>query len=77
MAWWHRTSATSPFTTSLLASRLTTTSRVTLSGDLFIETPDDGERAERTLSPDEQLATYRDVFGIALDAVPPALHPAA
>lgn len=75
MAWWHRTSPTSPFTASLLASRLTPTARVTLSGDQLIETPDDGERTERTLSTDEQLATYRDVFGIALGAVPPPLHP--
>jgi N-hydroxyarylamine O-acetyltransferase len=75
MAWWHRTSSTSPFTASLLASRLTPDARVTLSGDLYIETPDDGERTERTLSADEQLATYRDVFGLALDAVPAPLHP--
>ena len=73
MAWWHRTSPTSPFTHALLASRLTPTARVTLSGDLFIETPDDGERTEKKLSVDEQLATYRDVFGIVLDAVPAAL----
>jgi N-hydroxyarylamine O-acetyltransferase len=75
MAWWHRTSSTSPFTKALLASRLTPTARVTLSGDLYIETSDDGQRSERTLSVDEQLATYRDVFGLALDAVPAPLHP--
>ncbi|MEJ2886441.1 arylamine N-acetyltransferase family protein [Actinomycetospora aeridis] len=76
LAWWHRTSPTSPFGQGLLASRLTPTSRVTLSGSQFIETPDDGERTERELSVDEQLATYRETFGIALDAVPPVLHPA-
>ncbi|MDD7941696.1 arylamine N-acetyltransferase [Actinomycetospora lutea] len=75
MAWWHRTSPTSPFTQALLASRLTPTARVTISGDLFIETPDDGERTEKKLPVDEQLATYRDTFGIVLDAVPPALCP--
>lgn len=75
MAWWHRTSPTSPFTSGLLASRLTPTARVTLSGDLFIETPDDGERTERTLSVDEQLATYRDTFGIVLAALPAVLCP--
>jgi N-hydroxyarylamine O-acetyltransferase len=75
LAWWHRTSSTSPFTREVTCSRLTPTSRVTISGPLFIETPDGGERSERTLSPDDQLATYRDVFGIALDAVPAPLHP--
>lgn len=75
MAWWHRTSPTSAFTQGLLASRLTPTARVTLSGSQYIETPDDGERTERELSVDEQLATYRDTFGIALDAVPPVLCP--
>jgi N-hydroxyarylamine O-acetyltransferase len=68
MAWWHRTSPTSPFTREVTCSRLT-------ASDLFIETSDDGSRTERTLSADERLATYRDVFGIVLDAVPPPLCP--
>ena len=77
MAWWHRTSPTSPFTQGLACSRLTPSGRVTISGERFIETADDGARTERELSVDEQLATYRDIFGIALDAVPPVLHPAS
>jgi N-hydroxyarylamine O-acetyltransferase len=77
MAWWHRTSPTSPFTREVTCSRLTPTGRVTISGATFIETLDDGTRTETVLSRDGRLATYRDVFGIVLDAVPPALHPAA
>ncbi|MEJ2865302.1 arylamine N-acetyltransferase family protein [Actinomycetospora flava] len=76
MAWWHRTSPTSPFTREVTCSRLTPTGRVTISGPKLIETADDGTRTERDLSTEEQLATYRDVFGVALHVVPPALHPA-
>ncbi|WP_208114151.1 arylamine N-acetyltransferase family protein [Actinomycetospora succinea] len=75
MAWWHRTSPTSPFTREVTCSRLTPTGRVTISGPKLIETDDDGTRTERTVPADEQLAIYRDTFGIVLDAVPPALHP--
>lgn len=74
-AWWHATSPESAFALSVTCSRLTPTGRVTLSDDRLIETGDDGSRAERTLTEDEQLATYRDVFGIALDAVPRVWQP--
>ena len=75
MAWWHRTSPTSPFTREVTCSRLTSTGRVTISGPTLIETDDGGTRTERTLSADEQRDVYRDVFGIVLDAVPPPLCP--
>ncbi|WP_116708578.1 arylamine N-acetyltransferase family protein [Actinomycetospora cinnamomea] len=74
-AWWHATSPESPFALSVTCSRLTPTGRVTISDDRLIETGDDGSRAERTLTVDEQLATYRDVFGVELDAVPTVAHP--
>jgi N-hydroxyarylamine O-acetyltransferase len=75
MAWWHRTSPTSPFTREVTCSRLTPTGRITISGPKLIETADDGTRTEREVPDDEQPAIYRDVFGIALAAVPPPLHP--
>lgn len=70
MCWWQSHAPTTPFTTSLVCSRLTDTGRVTLSGRRLIETTA-GERTERDLtSDDEILATYRDRFDIALDRVP-------
>jgi N-hydroxyarylamine O-acetyltransferase len=68
-AWWHATSPESPFGLAVTCSRLTPTGRVTISDDRFIETDAD-TRTERTLTVDEQLATYRDRFGIVLDTVP-------
>jgi N-hydroxyarylamine O-acetyltransferase len=73
--WWHATSPTSPFTASLICSRVTPTGRLTLAGDGLITSGDDGSRTERTLTVDEQLAAYRDDFGFVLDRVPEALHP--
>jgi N-hydroxyarylamine O-acetyltransferase len=68
--WWHQTSPKSPFTRSLVCSRLTGSGRVTLSGRTLIETagPD---RHEHTLTGDaEVLDAYRTSFGIVLDRVP-------
>jgi N-hydroxyarylamine O-acetyltransferase len=70
LSWWHSTSPESPFALGLTCSRLTPAGRVTLAGDRHIVTGDDGSREEHTVSEDEQLAIYRDVFGIVLDAVP-------
>ncbi|MHC1563447.1 arylamine N-acetyltransferase family protein [Actinomycetospora sp. C-140] len=75
MAWWHRTSPTSPFTREVTCSMLTPTGRVTISGPKLIETADDGTRTERTLTAGEQRDVYRDVFGIVLDEVPTPLCP--
>lgn len=70
MCWWQSHAPTTPFTTSLVCSRLTDSGRVTLSGRRLIETVA-GERVEHDLtSDDEVLAAYRDRFGIALDRVP-------
>lgn len=69
--WWHRTSPTSPFTRSLVCSRLTETGRVTLSGRTLVTTGAEGAREERELAEeDEVLAVYRDHFGVVLDRVP-------
>jgi N-hydroxyarylamine O-acetyltransferase len=54
---------------------LSPSGRVTLSGTLLIRTAADGTRTEEKLSDGEALATYRDVFGIALDRLPVPLHP--
>jgi N-hydroxyarylamine O-acetyltransferase len=73
--WYQRTSPDSHFTKSLVCSRLTSTGRITLSGRLLIDTTG-GQRTERALETDaEVLATYRDLFGIGLDRVPPAPVP--
>lgn len=70
MCWWQSHAPTTPFTTSLVCSRLTDTGRVTLSGPRLIETTA-GHRSERELTSDEEvLVTYRDRFDIALDRVP-------
>jgi N-hydroxyarylamine O-acetyltransferase len=49
--------------------------RVTLAGLQLIRTAADGTRTEDDLSAGEALATYRDLFGIALDRLPVPLHP--
>ncbi len=56
---------------------LSPSGRVTLSGTLLVRTAADGTRTEQVLSDGEALATYRDVFGIALDRLPVPLHPRA
>jgi N-hydroxyarylamine O-acetyltransferase len=70
--WWQQTSPDSHFTRSVTCSMPTATGRVTLSGTkLITQTPDGGERVERTLGSDaEVLAAYRVHFGIVLDRVP-------
>lgn len=73
--WWHATSPRSPFAASLTCSRVTDTGRITLAGPQLITTDDDGTRTERTLAVDDQLAAYRDHFGIVIDRVPEPLHP--
>jgi N-hydroxyarylamine O-acetyltransferase len=49
--------------------------RVTLAGSRLIRTAADGTRTEDRLSDGEALATYRDLFGFALDRLPVPLHP--
>ncbi|MEU7155291.1 arylamine N-acetyltransferase family protein [Streptomyces chrestomyceticus] len=68
--WYHRTSPDSPFTRSLVCSRLTETGRVTLSGRTLVITDADGGRHERELSEAEVLPAYRTHFGITLDRIP-------
>ncbi|GCD37689.1 N-hydroxyarylamine O-acetyltransferase [Streptomyces chrestomyceticus JCM 4735] len=68
--WYHRTSPDSPFTRSLVCSRLTETGRVTLSGRTLVITDADGGRDERELSEAEVLPAYRTHFGITLDRIP-------
>lgn len=67
--WYQQTSPESHFTRSLTCSLPTPTGRVTLSGTTLIRT-EDGHRSEQELTDTEALATYRDVFGIALERVP-------
>ena len=73
--WWHRTSPISPFTRSLVCSRMTETGRISLSDKVLIHTVGT-ERTERVLTGDaEVLAAYRDHFGIGLDRVPVVAPP--
>lgn len=51
--------------------------RVTMAGSHRIVTAVDGTRTEDDLPDDEALAAYRDLFGIDLDRLPVALHPAS
>ncbi|MEU5162902.1 arylamine N-acetyltransferase [Streptomyces sp. NPDC020875] len=70
-AWWHSTSAVSPFTRSLICSLPTADGRVSLSGRRLTVTRG-GERHEETLRDDAAvLRAYRDHFGIRLDRLPP------
>ncbi|GAA2311750.1 N-hydroxyarylamine O-acetyltransferase [Streptomyces caniferus] len=68
--WWHQTSPKSPFTQSLVCSRLTGKGRVTLSGRTLVTTGADGARDERQVGEDEVLAVYREHFGIVLQREP-------
>ncbi|MER7047200.1 arylamine N-acetyltransferase family protein [Streptomyces jumonjinensis] len=72
-AWWHRTSPDSPFTGSLVCSRLTDDGgRITLAGRKAVTTTASGERREEPLVDDAAvLAAYRDHFGLRLDRLPP------
>ncbi|MEV5592462.1 arylamine N-acetyltransferase [Streptomyces sp. NPDC052496] len=69
-SWYHRTSPDSPFTRSLVCSRLTETGRVTLSGRTLVITGADDSREERELTEAEVLPAYRTHFGITLDRIP-------
>jgi N-hydroxyarylamine O-acetyltransferase len=69
--WWQQTWPDSHFRQSLTCSILTSTGRVTLSGNRLIIT-EGTERTERTLSSDDEiLAAYRTHFGIELNEPPP------
>jgi N-hydroxyarylamine O-acetyltransferase len=73
--WYHQTSPDSHFTRGPLCSRPTATGRVTLNGSRLIR--QEGEyRTERTLSDEEALAAYRDLFGMVLDRLPSTPAPA-
>ncbi|WP_433872401.1 arylamine N-acetyltransferase family protein [Saccharopolyspora sp. CA-218241] len=67
--WYQQTSPRSPFTRGPTCSLRTGAGRVTLSGTRLVRT-EHGERTERTLTEDEALATYREVFGMPLDRLP-------
>lgn len=71
-AWWQCTSPESPFTKSLVCSRLTPEGGlITLSGRRLLTEDAAGHREESQLLDDEAvLAAYRDHFGIMLDRVP-------
>lgn len=62
---WQQTSPESHFTRQRLASRLTPTGRVTLSGDRLIMTTH-GTREERSLDASELPAVLEEHFGITL-----------
>jgi N-hydroxyarylamine O-acetyltransferase len=67
--WWQATSPDSHFTQGLTCSLPRPDGRVTLAGDLLIETVD-GKRVERVLDRDEILDAYRAHFGIELNEAP-------
>ncbi|WP_083707467.1 arylamine N-acetyltransferase family protein [Intrasporangium flavum] len=62
---WQQTSPESHFTRQRLASRLTATGRVTLSGDRLITTTH-GSRDERTVDASDLAAVLEEHFGITL-----------
>jgi N-hydroxyarylamine O-acetyltransferase len=67
MCLYHQTSPQSHFTKARICSRATEEGRVTLSGMRFIETSQDGERHERTLTSQEEFgAILREHFGIVM-----------
>lgn len=73
--WWHQTSPSSHFTTSLVCSLLTEEGRVTLSGRTLIRTVGN-HRSEVDLTSDaDVLDAYRDLFGITLAAPPTVRAP--
>lgn len=78
-SWWHRTSPGSPFTRSLICSRLTGSGgRITLKGRTLVETDSEGRREERELAKSEVLSAYLTYFGLALTRIPePAPRPPA
>jgi N-hydroxyarylamine O-acetyltransferase len=70
LCWWQQTSPKSAFRQGPVCSILTEGGRVTVSGQLLIETID-GARSERRLDTDaEILDTYLQRFGIELARVP-------
>ncbi|WP_242705049.1 arylamine N-acetyltransferase family protein [Streptomyces griseocarneus] len=69
--WWHRTSPKSPFTQSLVCSRLTEDGgRISISGRTLLTTGADGRTERREMPEDEVVAAYRTHFGFALDRAP-------
>ena len=75
MAWWHRTSPRSHFTTELICSRLTEDGRVSLNNRRLIRTSSTGRHEETLTTDDQVLEAYRHWFGIALDRVPRVRDP--
>lgn len=74
--WYQQTSPASHFTRSTICSRLTGDGRLSISGHTLIRTSN-GVRTEEELTGGEALlAAYRDHFGVVLDQVPVAKHPA-
>lgn len=69
-AWWHRTSPESPFTQSLICSRLTEDGRITLSGRTVKTTGGAAAGVQELGSDAAWLAACREHFGIVLDVVP-------
>jgi N-hydroxyarylamine O-acetyltransferase len=68
--WWQQTSPQSHFTASTICSRLIPGGRVSISGQMLIQTQD-GTRTEQQLDSDDELLTaYRDHFGVVLSRVP-------
>ncbi|MFI5907571.1 arylamine N-acetyltransferase [Dactylosporangium sp. NPDC051541] len=69
--WYQQTSPRSHFTKGPTCSRVTADGgRVTLGGNRLIRTGATGTRAERTLTDDETMDTYRTEFGIELSRLP-------
>jgi N-hydroxyarylamine O-acetyltransferase len=74
--WYQQTSPQSHFTRSTICSRLTGEGRISISGHTVIQTSG-GVRTEHQLDGDGALLdAYREHFGIVLDRVPVARHPA-
>jgi N-hydroxyarylamine O-acetyltransferase len=63
---WQQTSPDSHFTRERVASLVTHTGRVTLSGNRLITTSH-GQRTERSLTPEEATTALVDLFGIRIE----------
>ncbi len=76
--WWTATHPASGFTRGPTCTLpLFPAGRVTLAGTMLIRTAADGTRTEETVSEDEALTAYRDLFGLVLERLPIPLHPQA
>jgi N-hydroxyarylamine O-acetyltransferase len=69
--WWQQTSPKSSFRQGPVCSILTATGRVTVSGQLLIETIGDVRSEHRLETDAEILDAYRRRFGIELPRLPP------